>query len=120
MKVLIILGHQRPGSFCHGITESAIEQLHADGHETIFHDLYAEGFDPILPEAEIGRDVGLDPTLKQHCDELMAADGYLVVHPNWWAGPPAGVRWKRWVAWRSWWPVTSSRNWMTAFASTTP
>ncbi len=95
MKVLVILGHQRPGSFCHAITETAVQQLQADGHETIVHDLYQEGFDPILPDSEIGRDVQLDSTVQQHCDELMAVDGYVVVHPNWWAGPPAIL--KGWV-----------------------
>ena len=95
MKVLVILGHQRPGSFCHAITDTAVEQLQANGHETIVHDLYDERFDPILPDAEIGRDVDIDPVVQKHCDELMAADGYLVVHPNWWAGPPAIL--KGWV-----------------------
>jgi NAD(P)H dehydrogenase (quinone) len=95
MKVLAILGHQRQGSFCHAITDAAVEQLQANGHETIVHDLYQEGFDPVLPDAEIGRDVEIEPSLQQHCDELMAADGYLIVHPNWWAGPPAIL--KGWV-----------------------
>jgi putative NADPH-quinone reductase len=95
MKVLVILAHQRQGSFCHAITGAAVEQLQANGHETIVHDLYQEGFDPVLPDSEIGRDVEIDPTVKQHCDELMAVDGYLVIHPNWWAGPPAIL--KGWV-----------------------
>ncbi len=95
MKVLVILGHQRQGSFCHAVTEAAVEQLQNDGHETIVHDLYQEGFDAILPDTEIGRDVEIAPEIQQHCDELMAADGYLIVHPNWWAGPPAIL--KGWV-----------------------
>ena len=31
MKVLVILGHQRQGSFCHAITAAAVEQLQAWG-----------------------------------------------------------------------------------------
>ncbi|MHB8898644.1 MAG: NAD(P)H-dependent oxidoreductase [Thermoguttaceae bacterium] len=92
MKVLVILGHQRLGSFCHAITEAAVEQLQADGHETTVHDLYQEAFDPILPDREIGRDAVVDAAIKEHCDQVMAADGYVVVHPNWWAGPPAIVK----------------------------
>ena len=95
MKVLVILGHQRQGSFCHALTDAAVGQLKADGHEVIVHDLYEEGFDAILPDSEIGRDVEIDPIVQQHCDELMEVDGYLVVHPNWWAGPPAIL--KGWV-----------------------
>ena len=53
MRVLVILGHQRPGSFCHAIATAAVEQLRTGGHQVVFHDLYEERFDPILPDAEI-------------------------------------------------------------------
>jgi NAD(P)H dehydrogenase (quinone) len=89
MKVLVILGHQQPGSFCHAITNTAIEQLRAAGHEVIFHDLYQERFDPILPAVEVPKTAELPPVIRQHCDEVLSVDGYIVVHPNWWASPPA-------------------------------
>lgn len=92
MKIFLLLGHQRQGSFCHAITAAAMEELKAAGHTVIFHDLYAERFDPILPDDEIPKDSPLDPVVKQHCDELIAADGYVVVHPNWWAMPPAIIK----------------------------
>lgn len=100
MKVLVIIGHQNPGSFCHAIADTAIEELKAAGHEVIYHDLYAEQFDPILPHDEISRDSSLDPMVAQHCREVTAADAYLVVHPNWWAMPPAIL--KGWIdrVWR--------------------
>ena len=89
MKILIILGHQRPGSFCHAIAQTATQELRAAGHEVIYHDLYAEGFDPILPNAEIPREADLPATIARHCREVLQADAYVVVHPNWWAMPPA-------------------------------
>jgi NAD(P)H dehydrogenase (quinone) len=89
MKVLVILGHQRQGSFCHAIAQTTMEELRAAGHEIVYHDLYAERFDPILPDAEIPKQAELDPVVAQHCRELTEADGYVVVHPNWWAQPPA-------------------------------
>ena len=89
MKILVILGHQRPGSFCHAITQTAVDALEAAGHEVVLHDLYAEGFDPILPDEEIPKGSTKHSTVQQHCDELMAAAGIVVVHPNWWAMPPA-------------------------------
>ena len=76
MKVLVIIGHQKQGSFCHAIAQAAIEELRALGHEVIFHDLYAEGFDPILPDAEIPRDAAPGPVVRRHCDEVTAADGF--------------------------------------------
>ncbi|MEN6459625.1 MAG: NAD(P)H-dependent oxidoreductase [Thermoguttaceae bacterium] len=100
MKILVLLGHQHPGSFCHAIAATAIEALKAAGHEVVFHDLYAEKFDPILPHDEIPRNSSLDPIVAQHCREVTTADGYLVVHPNWWAMPPAIL--KGWIdrVWR--------------------
>ncbi len=89
MKVLVIIGHQNQGSFCHAITETAIEQLKTDGHEVIYHDLYAEGFDPILHHDEITSDENLPPEIRRHCEEIIDVDGYVVVHPNWWGQPPA-------------------------------
>lgn len=53
MKVSVILGHQNPGSFNHAITSCVLGTLHEMGHETFYHDLYAENFDPIVPHAEI-------------------------------------------------------------------
>ena len=58
MKVLVILGHQRSGSFCHAIAQTAVERLRAGGHEVVYHDLYQERFDPILRDEEM-RELGL-------------------------------------------------------------
>ncbi|MGW8257962.1 MAG: NAD(P)H-dependent oxidoreductase, partial [Thermoguttaceae bacterium] len=89
MKIFVLIGHQRQGSFCHAIASAAIEELKTAGHSVIFHDLYAEKFDPILPHEEIVSQSELDPIVRQHCAEIVAADAYIVVHPNWWAMPPA-------------------------------
>jgi putative NADPH-quinone reductase len=89
MTIYVLIGHQNQGSFCHAIAAAAIEELQAAGHKVVYHDLYAERFDPILPHAEIPRDATLDPVVEQHCREVAASDGYLIVHPNWWAMPPA-------------------------------
>ncbi|MEE8450560.1 MAG: NAD(P)H-dependent oxidoreductase [Thermoguttaceae bacterium] len=89
MKILVVIGHQHKDSFCHAIVQTAIEQLEAAGHEVVYHDLYEEQFDPILPHEEIPLDAELDPVVRRHRDEVSEADGYLIVHPNWWAQPPA-------------------------------
>jgi putative NADPH-quinone reductase len=92
MKIFVLIGHQRAGSFCHAIAAAAIEELKAAGHEVIYHDLYAEKFDPLLQEEEIPKTAELPPVIKQHCAEIAAADGYIIVHPNWWAMPPAVLK----------------------------
>jgi putative NADPH-quinone reductase len=95
MNIFVLIGHQNQGSFCHAIASTAIDELKALGHEVVYHDLYAEQFDPILPHEEIPKDAPLDPVVAQHCREVREADGYLVVHPNWWAMPPAIL--KGWI-----------------------
>ncbi len=95
MRVLVILGHPQQGSFNHAIAAEAMETLMGLGHEVVFHDLYAEGFDPLLPSGEIPEEGPVDASIQQHCAELATADGIIVVHPNWWGQPPAIL--KGWV-----------------------
>jgi NAD(P)H dehydrogenase (quinone) len=95
MRISVVLGHPDPGSFNHAIAKAAVEELLQNGHDVTFHDLYAERFDPILPGPEIPRDGPVDPVIQRFCDEIAAADGIIIVHPNWWGQPPAIL--KGWV-----------------------
>jgi putative NADPH-quinone reductase len=92
MNISIILAHPCPGSFNHAIAATAAETLGKLGHRVIQHDLYQEQFAPLLAEAEIARDARLDEAVAQHCREIGAADGIIIVHPNWWAMPPAIIK----------------------------
>ncbi|MEI8344622.1 MAG: NAD(P)H-dependent oxidoreductase [Candidatus Omnitrophota bacterium] len=94
-SVSIILAHPKPGSFNHAIAEAAAGVLQKYGVTVSLHDLYAEAFDPLLDPAELTRDYKPEGLLKRHCDEIVQADGILVIHPNWWGQPPAIL--KGWV-----------------------
>lgn len=95
MKISIILAHPDKNSFNAAIAECCRKTLAANGHTVLFHDLYAEKFDALLPAKEIPRTAELSDELKRHCDEISSADGIIVVHPNWWGQPPAIL--KGWV-----------------------
>jgi NAD(P)H dehydrogenase (quinone) len=95
VKVSVILAHPRPGSLNHAIAGTVTKALGENGHEVTFHDLYAEGFDPVLPHAEIPRDAPLDPVIAAHSTEIAAADGIVIIHPDWWGQPPAIL--KGWI-----------------------
>jgi NAD(P)H dehydrogenase (quinone) len=95
MKVSVILAHSCEASFNHAIAEAVVRTLRAGGHTVRYHDLYAEGFDPIATCAEIPMGALLDPVIQRHCDEIAEADGIVIVHPNWWGQPPAIL--KGWV-----------------------
>lgn len=88
MPYSVILAHPRPGSFNHALARAARDILERRG-EVRFHDLYAEGFPPLLTAPELRRDVRLDPIVDRHCREIAEAAGIVVVHPNWWGMPPA-------------------------------
>ncbi len=94
MNVLVILAHPKPGSFNHAIAEAVVNTLEQLGHSGFFHDLYAEGFDPVLPPEEVPGDE-VDPVVREHCEQLTTVDGIIIVHPNWWGMPPAIL--KGWV-----------------------
>lgn len=95
MNILVILAHPTPGSFNHAIADTVIRALHKIGHPTVMHDLYAEGFDPILPTGEIPREGSVASEIEEHCAQLVAAAGIVIIHPNWWGMPPAIL--KGWV-----------------------
>lgn len=89
MKVLVVLAHPDPASLNHALAQAAAAAARRAGHAVTLHDLHGERFDPRLPAPELRRDAALPPWLERHCADLAAADGIVVVHPNWWGQPPA-------------------------------
>lgn len=71
--------------------ENAGEQAH-------LLNLYAEGFEPCLGEAERAAYYGplhLEPDIERHAELLRGAKTLVVVFPTWWFSPPAIM--KGWV-----------------------
>ena len=95
MRISVILAHPDPGSFNHAIAKTSVEAIKANGHRVFLHDLYQEKFNPLLNREEIAEDSALPTAIKIHCEEIAAADGIVIVHPNWWGQPPAIL--KGWV-----------------------
>ena len=92
MRISVILAHPTPGSFNHAIARTIVDTLAGGGHDVLYHDLYAERFDPVLPSDEIAIDAVLPPVVEQHCREICVVDGIAIVHPNYWSAPPAILR----------------------------
>lgn len=95
MKVLVLLAHPNRESFNHAIAEKVAAALRHCGHTVLFHDLYAEKFNPLLSFEEIKNDRTIGRKIKIYCDELTGSDGLVFVHPNWWGQPPAIL--KGWI-----------------------
>ena len=95
MRISVILAHPDPDSFNHAIAQTAVDAIKAKGHRVFFHDLYQEKFDPRLNLEEVAKDAILPAVIRKHCNEIAAASGIVIVHPNWWGQPPAIL--KGWV-----------------------
>jgi putative NADPH-quinone reductase len=89
MNILVILGNPNPRSFNHALAKTVKDTLTGQGHTVIFHDLYAEKFDPTLPLAEM--QTLNDPTIRRYTEELANADALVIIHPIWWGMPPAVI-----------------------------
>lgn len=89
MKILIILAHPNPESFNHAIAARGQSTLQGLGHEVILRDLYAEEFDAMLTIEELDPQAQLPGKLEAEARLAASVDGIVVIHPNWWAQPPA-------------------------------
>jgi len=95
MRALVVYCHPRRGSFTEAVRDVVLDKLRGVGAEIRLHDLYAEGFDPVLStyEHEIYEDEAINqqPVQKQ-CDDLQWADTLIFVYPTWWYGLPAMIK----------------------------
>ncbi|MFF7459720.1 NAD(P)H-dependent oxidoreductase [Kitasatospora sp. NPDC008115] len=93
VKVGVYLAHPRPGSFNHALFEAVVDELRGQGAEVVAHDLYAEGFSPLLTadetETVAASQAAGDARLALHREEVATLDALVLVHPNWWGMPPA-------------------------------
>jgi NAD(P)H dehydrogenase (quinone) len=95
VKVVEIICNPRPGSYNLALAASAREKLLSLGHEVTLHDLYKEGFNPVLDASELARSFSLEGLVQDYSRELTETDGLVLFHPEWWGQPPAML--KGWV-----------------------
>lgn len=92
MRILLVLAHPLADSFAASVAKVARETLVAGGHEVDLLDLYREGFNPSLSEAE-RRGYFDQPYDTAGVDDIVtrlrAAEGLILVFPQWWFNFPA-------------------------------
>lgn len=92
MKCLVVKAHPLSESLCSSMTQRIASVLREAGHEVTVEDLYAEGFDAALTQAErAGYYTGAYPTqqVAVQVGRLLAAEAVVLVFPTWWFGFPA-------------------------------
>jgi NAD(P)H dehydrogenase (quinone) len=110
---LVVLAHPEPSSFAAALARTAAETLLAAGWSVVLVDLYREGFDPVLSEADFSERLIAErlqpmdeqahaaaggtfaPDLARHVELFQAADLLLLVSPMWWFSVPAML--KGWI-----------------------
>ncbi|WEZ84991.1 NAD(P)H-dependent oxidoreductase [Rhizobium sp. 32-5/1] len=92
MRILLVLAHPLSDSFAASVARTAKETLEENGHSVDLLDLYRENFDPRLTETERRGyfDVPYDVSgVSDIVARVRAADGLLLVFPQWWFNFPA-------------------------------
>jgi NAD(P)H dehydrogenase (quinone) len=89
MNASIILAHPYEKSFNHAIFHTAEKTFKSLNINVYAHDLYEEGFNPILTKKELGKEKTEDDLVKQYVEEMLQSEVLLFIHPNWWGQPPA-------------------------------
>lgn len=95
MRVLVIYAHPVPDSFCAALRDRTVSTLQGRGWDVRLIDLYAEGFDPVMPCEERRKyndGAPEDPLLRRHGDDLAWAEALVFVYPTWWYGLPAMLK----------------------------
>jgi putative NADPH-quinone reductase len=90
-RALVLFAHPCAESFSAALHETVVETLGARGWDVDDCDLNAEGFDPVLSEAERRgyHDPGNTAPVQGYVDRLRAAQALVMVFPVWNFGYPA-------------------------------
>lgn len=95
MRALVIYCHPHAASFTAGVRDVVLEKLREAGAEIRLRDLYAEGFQPILTEAEwqgyLDCPANCAPVARD-VDDIRWCDTLIFVYPTWWYGLPAMLK----------------------------
>ncbi|MEM8655047.1 MAG: NAD(P)H-dependent oxidoreductase [Pseudomonadota bacterium] len=95
LRALVLAAHPVPDSFNAALHHQVVETLEERGWDVDDCDLYAEGFDPVMSEADRrGYHDVPDNTgpVQGYVDRLRAADALVMVFPVWNFGYPAMLK----------------------------
>ncbi|KGF67468.1 NAD(P)H dehydrogenase [Hoeflea sp. BAL378] len=92
MRVLLIHAHPVASSFNASLFRLTTDRLKKAGHEVDVVDLYQDGFDPVMSEAErlSYHDLSVNrQPVAEYVDRLLRAEALVLVYPVWNYGFPA-------------------------------
>jgi putative NADPH-quinone reductase len=87
-RILVILGHSSPDSWCGALADAYAAGAREAGHEVRLLRLSELKFDPILRDGHQGTQ-GLEPDLVEAQQSILWAQHLVVIYPTWWGTMPA-------------------------------
>jgi NAD(P)H dehydrogenase (quinone) len=95
MRALVVHCHPSPVSFTASIRDLVLAKLHAAAAEVRLHDLYADGFNPILTREEWEGYLdcpGNCVPVSREVEDLRWCDTLIFIYPTWWYSLPAMLK----------------------------
>lgn len=95
MRALVVYCHPSPSSFTAAIRDLVLAKLKASGAEVRLHDLYGEGFQPVLTGAELAGYLSAPDNrapVETRCSDVEWCNTLIFVYPTWWYGLPAMLK----------------------------
>jgi len=95
MRIQVIHCHPLDDSFNHALFRGIVETLRNNGHDVVATDLYREGFQPAMTEAERRTYMGNgydDSAITRYVETLTSVDGVIFCFPHWWFSMPAMLK----------------------------
>lgn len=125
MKILLVVAHPRSNSLTHAVAAAFADAARSKGHTVELADLMAEGFDPVMREADEpdweNPDKTYSPEVQREMERVERNEATVLVFPVWWWSMPALL--KGWIdrVWNNGWAYGKKtyphkRVWMLAVA----
>jgi NAD(P)H dehydrogenase (quinone) len=96
MRAVVVVVHPSATSFTHGCAAAAIRGLESARHTVTVLDLYANGFQPAMTNAERHAyhddQPVLDPLVGESVAAVRDAEMLVFVYPTWWSSLPAMLK----------------------------
>jgi NAD(P)H dehydrogenase (quinone) len=97
MNILVVFSHPMRNSFTGNVLDSFVSGLQESGHQVEIADLYREGFQPIMQEADYAQfyDQAMPKDVLREQARFERCDAFALVFPIWWWSFPAML--KGWI-----------------------
>lgn len=90
-KIFLLLGHPDASGLCGAFADTYEKSARESGHTVERMNIGDIRFDPILHKGYRERQE-LEPDLVRFQELIKASEHFVVIHPIWWVGMPAGLK----------------------------